>query len=274
MEPTSRRFAIFLASGLSLAVIVGLLVWKVSDSGMNLSNRHTEMAGQPLAASEADGTPTRKTAVSSEMSPTAESVQETTGEGDAGNAPSGNGTESTYTGGGGAAYDPLAPRNANLGGARGGSPETSYYRPTNAAPAPQNARTSAPAPTQQPHNTGNAPAEQSTAPRTTATPNSTTVVPHEPQEPQPASEEAANGATPSKQEPQKAVEDTQAAGKQIASQIGENALHAGNAVVDARDDNEGGAPKRPEDPFSASTRNPQAPAEDTNAGRREAAANN
>ena len=44
MELTNRRFAIFLASGLTLAVVVGLLVWKVSDAGVSLNSQETELA--------------------------------------------------------------------------------------------------------------------------------------------------------------------------------------------------------------------------------------
>lgn len=269
MEPTSRRFAVFLASGLSLAVVVGLLVWKISDSGMNLSNQNTEMAGHPIAAADADDASTRKTAVSSETSSVAaEDTGEAGGElaavdadTGAGNAAT-NGNSGAANGGAGAAYDPLAPRNANLGGARGGSQEMSYYRPTNAAPAPQNARTSAPAQTQQPNHSGSTTAEQSVSPRTTSAPHSTTAVPQEPEEPQRASEEAANGATPPKQEPQRPAAEAEAAGKELASQIAEKALNTSDAVVDAAVEHDSGdTPKRPEDPFSASTRIPQAPAE-------------
>lgn len=267
MELTSRRFAVFLASGLSLAVIVGLLVFKVSDSGMNLSSQQKEVAGQPLAAADAGESSTRKTAISSEMSSTAETLESTRAEQSAeaanGAVPAaGNGSTSNGGSGSGAAYDPLAPRNANLGGARGGAQQMSYYRPTNAAPAPQNARTSAPAQTLQPDTGGSTPTEKGVTPRTTAKPNTTTAVPQEPQEPQTASEDYENGAPPPIQEPKKPVAEAESAGEQIASEIAEKALNAGNAVIGDGGEKNDGEKKRPEDPFSASTRVPHAPAED------------
>ncbi|WKK61006.1 hypothetical protein QYQ98_08200 [Corynebacterium sp. P3-F1] len=254
MELTSRRFAIFLASGLTLAVVVGLAVWKISDAGMNLTSPQTEIAGQPIAAADADKSSTPKTAASSEASSTAERSEEETSADDAdaefaGEAASNdsNGAQGT---GADAAYDPLAPRNANLGGARGGSQETSYYRPTNAAPAQPNARTSAPEQTQQ----------QDNSPRKTATPISTTAVPQKPQE-KPVPGNDPDGAAQHEREPQEPSVDAGAKHLQIASDIAEK-VGAGGAVSGAVNGQGGEKPKRPEDPFSASTRVPQAPAED------------
>ena len=255
MELTSRRFAIFLASGLTLAVVVGLAVWKISDAGMNLTSPQTEIAGQPIAAADADKSSTPKTAASSEASSTAERSEEETSADDAdaefaGEAASNdsNGAQGT---GADAAYDPLAPRNANLGGARGGSQETSYYRPTNAAPAQPNARTSASEQTQQ----------QDDSPRKRATPNSTTAVPQEPQEPQPVPGNDPDGAAQHEPEPQQPSADAGAGRPQIASEIAEK-VGAGGAVSGTANGQGGEKPKRPEDPFSASTRVPHAPAED------------
>lgn len=264
MELTSRRFAIFLASGLTLAVVVGLAVWKISDAGMNLTSPQTEIAGQPIAAADADKSSTPKTAASSEASSTAERSEEETSADDAdaefaGEAASNdsNGAQGT---GADAAYDPLAPRNANLGGARGGSQETSYYRPTNAAPAQPNARTSAPEQTQQPDTAGRTPRQQDDSPRKRATPNSTTAVPQEPQE-KSVPGNYPDGAAQHKSEPQELSVDAGAEHLQIASEIAEK-VGAGGAVSGATNGQGGEKPKRPEDPFSASTRVPQAPAED------------
>lgn len=268
MELTSRRFAIFLASGLTLAVVVGLAVWKISDAGMNLTSTQTEVAGQPIAAADADESSTPKTAASSEASSTAEGTEEEASADDAdaelaGEAASNdsNGAQGT---GSGAAYDPLAPRNANLGGARGGSQETSYYRPTNAAPAQPNTRTSTPEQTQQPDNAGRTPTQQGDSPRKTATPNSTTAVPQEPQEPQkpqPVPGNDPDGAAQHEPEPQQPSADAGAERPQIASEIAEK-VGAGGAVSGTENGQGGEKPKRPEDPFSASTRVPHAPAED------------
>lgn len=261
MELTSRRFAIFLASGLSLAVIVGVLVWKVSDAGVNLSGQQTEIAGQPVAAADADERSTEKTAVSSEMSSTADHNRDENGE-ETANAGTGNGQNGDARSGGD--YDPLAPRNANLAGARGGSEEIPYYRPTNAAPAPQNEQTAAPAQTQQPNNGGYAPAEQGETKRTTRTtvhPHTATAAPQQPEEPQRPSEGDADGTSPTNAEPQKASKEVETeGGAQLASEIAEKALDAGQAAVGTKSQ-DGNGPKRPEDPFSASTRVPHAPAE-------------
>ncbi|WP_143341218.1 hypothetical protein [Corynebacterium urinipleomorphum] len=260
MELTSRRFAIFLASGLSLAVIVGVLVWKVSDAGVNLTGQQTEIAGQPVAAADADERSTKKTAVSSETSSTTDRRRDENGESaNTDTAGTGNGNNGDTQAGEG--FDPLAPRNANLDGARGGSEEISYYRPTNAAPAPQTTRTSAPEQTQQPNSGGYVPAERGEPTRTTVRPNSTTVVPEQPEEPQQPSEGDAEGTSPANTEPQKASEEEEnSAGAQVTSEIAEKALNAGQAAVGSRNQ-DGDSPKRPEDPFSASTRVPLAPAE-------------
>lgn len=261
MELTNRRFAIFLVSGLSLAVLVGVLVWKVSDAGVNLSGQKTEIAGQPVAAADADEQSGRNTAVSAEMSSTAENGGDDRTEAES--AGSGDGADA------GAAYDPLAPRNANLGGARGGSEETSYYRPTNAAPAPQGMRTSAPAQTQQPGSGGHASEEPTYSPDKTTKSKSTTAVPQAPEEPQ-RPDQGDSGGTPAPDaEPQKAAEEAKAApGAKIDSEIAEKAIDAGKAAIGAQGDKDDGA-KRPEDPFSASTRVPDAPAGDNGAAPRD-----
>ena len=134
MELTNRRFAIFLTSGLTLAVLVGLLVWKVSDAGVTLNSQETELAGQPVAA--ADATAQQRTAdepTSSEM-PSSETAEGSASAGMDASTGAGNGNGSGNVAG--PVKDPLAPPNANLNGNRGESAEPSYYRPTNAAPAP------------------------------------------------------------------------------------------------------------------------------------------
>ena len=272
MELTNRRFAIFLASGLTLAVVVGLLVWKVSDAGVSLNSQETELAGQPVAAADASS----EKQTEEEPSPATDITPNEHDEGDE-NADMGGADNVGSNSGAGGVNDPLAPPNANLGGGRGGSVETSYYRPTNAVPAPttpqqQNpqqpttARTTAPQQTQQPGGAG--PSTQpgeSPNPSTTTPGGPTTVVPEEPGEPQrpvPGVEEGGRlpENNPNQPEPQTAGED-------IASDAAEKAINAGKSAAGAlgiTSDNEEGAPKkRPEDPFSASTRVQQAPA-DTN----------
>lgn len=279
MELTNRRFAIFLVSGLSLAVIVGLLVWKVSDAGVNLNGQEAEFAGQPVAAADASSQEQTREESTSEEDMTSSHSDDTENSA---------GAENTSGAAGNAAvHDPLAPPNANLGGGRGGAAETSYYRPTNAAPAPQmksepapapapapasqqSARTSAPAQTQQPDSAGTS-TNPGEAPSTTTTPSSTTVVPKEPLEPQRASEEAPDSARPPQTEPNPNAE-PESPDSQLASEAKEKAQEAGNAAAGALGlKQEEDAPaeeakkeatkQRPEDPFSASTRIQQAPFE-------------
>lgn len=266
MELTNRRFAIFLASGLTLAVVVGVLVWKVSDAGVSLNGQETEFAGQPVAAADAssqeqtEGEPSSATGMTS-----SEHAEENE-----------NADMSDTDAGAGDVNDPLAPPNANLGGGRGGSVETSYYRPTNAAPAPtaaqqQNqqqqapARTTAPQQTQQPDSAGASTRPGESPSTSTATPNggSTTVVPKEPEEPQRQGAEVQEGGVPPQGKPQAAAEE-------LASDAAEKAIDAGKEAaagalgIDSEDKaaKEDAPKKRPEDPFSASTRVQQAPPED------------
>lgn len=203
MELTNRRFAIFLTSGLTLAVLVGLLVWKVSDSGVTLNSQETEFAGQPVAA--ADATAQQRTADEPTSSETSSS-DTTDGSASAGmDASTGAGNDNVA----GPVKDPLAPPNANLNGNRGKSAEPSYYRPTNAAPAPapaqpqqkqpqqpqqqqqQSVRTSASEPSRTPDGADSS--SQGEAPDTTTPSGSTTVVPNEPSEPKRPSEPAEPG---------------------------------------------------------------------------------
>lgn len=245
MELTNRRFAIFLASGLALAVVVGVLVWKVSDSGVGLHTQQTEYAGQPVAA--AGESSSEKTSSHATSSKSSETISSSAAE----DADEQAQAEEAQGANGGMEYDPLAPRNANLAGARGGSAQTSYYRPTNAAPAPQGA--SGPAQTQQPGNAGpttgvsTAPGK---APQASTSPGSTTVVPSQPAEPQrppaeeqPGSEPQNPGLTPnSGDKPALEEKAQQEAAEALKQQLPNDK-------------------PRPEDPFSASTRVPQAPAE-------------
>lgn len=268
MELTNRRFAIFLASGLTLAVVVGLLVWKVSDAGVSLNGQETEYAGQPVAAADASS----QKQTEEESSSAAGMTSSEHAEGNE-NADMSGGTDA----GAGDVNDPLAPPNANLGGGRGGSVETSYYRPTNAAPAPtaaqqQNqqqqapARTTAPQQTQQPDSAGTSTKPGESPSPSTTTPNggSTTVVPEKPSEPQRQGAEAQEGGVPPQNQPIPA--EPQAAAEELASDAAEKAINAGKDAASAMGIDSGNgesAPKkRPEDPFSASTRVQQAPAED------------
>ena len=270
MELTNRRFAIFLTSGLTLAVLVGVLVWKVSDAGVTLNSQETEFAGQPVAA--ADATAQQRTAdepTSSEMT----SSETTDGSASAGmDASTGAGNGNIA----GPVKDPLAPPNANLNGNRGESAEPSYYRPTNAAPAPapaqpqqqqpqqqqqqqQSVRTSAPAPQRTPDGADSS-TPQGEAPDTTTPSGSTTVVPNEPAEPkrpsEPSAPEVQEGAHPPANDAElqsgnDTIEIAPSDAKAAAEALG---------VAPAADEKQDAPKKRPEDPFSASTRVQQAPA--------------
>lgn len=243
MELTNRRFAIFLSSGLALAVVVGLLVWKISDTGAHLHSEETEFAGQPVVAADSS---------SSEMTASEPSTEESTtsieneGDGDeAQAAPANNGA-------GGAGYDPLAPRNANLNGNRGGDQDVSYYRPTNVAPAPQgiNPKTTA-QPTQQPNEGSEGTSTQpGTSPQPTQPQDNTTttVVPAEPQS---GEEQAEKDINPD------LLNQQQGTNPKAPQAFEEKAQQAADAAKEGLPQNK----PRPEDPFSASTRVPQVPNE-------------
>lgn len=270
MELTNRRFAIFLTSGLTLAVLVGLLVWKVSDAGVTLNSQETELAGQPVAA--ADATAQQRTAdepTSSEM-PSSETTEGSASAGMDASTGAGNGN-----GGGnvaGPVKDPLAPPNANLNGNRGESAEPSYYRPTNAAPAPapaqqqqpqqqqqQSVRTSASEPSRTPDSADSS-SSQGEAPETTTPSGSTTVVPNEPSEPKRPSEPAKPGVQEGAHPPANDAEPQ--SGNDTIEIDPSDAKAAAEAlgVAPAADEKQNAPKKRPEDPFSASTRVQQAPA--------------
>lgn len=264
MELTNRRFAIFLTSGLTLAVLVGLLVWKVSDAGVTLNSQETEFAGQPVAA--ADATAQQRTAdepISSEMS----SSETTDGSASTGmDASTGAGNDNVA----GPVKDPLAPPNANLNGNRGESAEPSYYRPTNAAPAPapapaqpqqqqqQSVRTSASAPSRTPDSADSS-TPQGEAPDTTTPSGSTTVVPKDPSEPKRPSEPAEPGVQEGSLPPANGAE--LQSGNDTIEIDPSDAKAAAEALgaAPATDEKQDAPKKRPEDPFSASTRVQQAP---------------
>ena len=270
MELTNRRFAIFLTSGLTLAVLVGLLVWKVSDAGVTLNSQETELAGQPVAA--ADATAQQRTAdepTSSEML----SSETTEGSASAGmDASTGAGNGNVA----GPVKDPLAPPNANLNGNRGESAEPSYYRPTNAAPAPapapaqpqqqrQSVRTSASEPSRTPDSADSS-SSQGEAPETTTPSGSTTVVPNEPSEPKRPSEPAKPGVQEGSLPPANDAEPQSGNDTMEIDPSDAKAAAEALGIAPAADEAKQDAPKkRPEDPFSASTRVQQAPAPEDNA---------
>lgn len=270
MELTNRRFAIFLTSGLTLAVLVGLLVWKVSDAGVTLNSQETELAGQPVAA--ADATAQQRTAdepTSSEM-PSSETAEGSASAVMDASTGAGNGNVA------GPVKDPLAPPNANLNGNRGESAEPSYYRPTNAAPAPapaqpqqqqkqQSVRTSASAPSRTPDSADSS-SSQGEAPETTTPSGSTTVVPNEPSEPKRPSEPAKPGVQEGSLPPANDAETQSGNDTMEIDPSDAKAAAEALGVAPAADEAKQDAPKkRPEDPFSASTRVQQAPAPEDNA---------
>lgn len=267
MELTNRRFAIFLTSGLTLAVLVGLLVWKVSDAGVTLNSQETELAGQPVAA--ADATAQQRTAdepTSSEM-PSSETAEGSASAGMDASTGAGNGNGSGNVAG--PVKDPLAPPNANLNGNRGESAEPSYYRPTNAAPAPapaqpqqqkqQSVRTSASAPSRTPDSADSS-SSQGEAPETTTPSGSTTVVPNEPSEPKRPSEPAKPGVQEGSLPPANDAETQSGNDTMEIDPSDAKAAAEALGVAPAADEKQDAPKKRPEDPFSASTRVQQAPA--------------
>lgn len=232
MEESRRGFTAFMAAGLTLAVVVGLLVWKLSESNVQMSPRGTEFAGQPVSTTEESGeSGTRTHAASSDSSPTVIASEQI-------DTPAGQQVNTGTPAGGQSVYDPLAPRGANLDGPRGGANETSYYRPTNAAPLtatpPGGATPNSPQPAPR-DNTDweNAPesAGDPAEPQRPAAPQRTpaAVVPENQQEP--VSRRVESGATPPEAVPSPSP--TRA-----------------DQVQDTQN-------RRPEDPFSASTRDAQ-----------------
>ena len=126
MELTKRRFAVYMASGLALALLLGLAVWKIPSPSMNMRSDDTEIAGQPVAK-----TGDEEAAASTDPISMTEDLQ-------ASESGSRAATEDRADSNSNYAADPLAPPNARLDGAREDGSETSYYRPTNAAPSPRN----------------------------------------------------------------------------------------------------------------------------------------
>lgn len=269
-EITGRRIAVYLASGLTLAVLLGLAVFKLSDAGVSVHPPQDQIAGQPVAAAEP----------SPELqAPTSEETAANWPD-DADGTVAGNGSAGAAGAGSGAQADPLAPRNANLDGARA-EDEAGYYRPTNAsqANAPRGGasaggvegatQTSQPAPAKTPaaqpnrannasdsdsgSDSGSAPEPATRTPKPSRTPTPAPEVDVEPGV-KPGSD--ANGAPapapgrPNNSGDKAGTADTAAGPRQD-----------GGAGTDspARDDDNAGngngeGPHRPEDPFSASTR--------------------
>lgn len=149
---TKRGFAIFIASGLALAVLLGLVVFKFSDSGMPLPKKETEFAGQPVAAADEEttypATTSRggdrgdKTDSGTTRTSAAAGEKDTDNQWPAGRRNDSRNSRSRLPGEGparatdddrsGPGIDPLAPRGANLAGDRDATPETGVHRAKNA----------------------------------------------------------------------------------------------------------------------------------------------
>lgn len=250
MELTTRRFAAYIATGLAVAVVFGLIVWKLSGSAVGAGTNAEDFAGQPVAEAEAtttdaaddEQTHTRSAAATSEETAAADDKEGSDG-----------GANANSAGG----RDPLAPPNANLQGRRGTTgaagpaEETRYYRPTNAAPpvAAQPQQPAAPArPTQSPQSGGQVEDGQTA----TGTTNGNSLQGTNTRPQTPASE-------PKQQQLQ----------QQNRPASDEQPLVENGADVTTAEPRHQGERPRPEDPFSASTREagaPDAPAATQNAG--------
>lgn len=283
-EITGRRIAVYLASGLTLAVLLGLAVFKLSDAGVSVHPSQDQVAGQPVAA--ADPSPELQAPTSEETAANWPDDADGTvaGNADADGTVAGNGSAGAAGAGSGAQADPLAPRNANLDGARA-EDDAGYYRPTNAsqANAPRGGasangvegatQTSQPAPVKtpaaQPNRADNA-SDSDSGSDSGSAPEPATRTPKPSRTPAPAPEAAvepgvkpggdANGApAPAPGRPNNSGDKADTADNAAAAGLRQD----GGAGTDspARDDDNAGAgsgngegPHRPEDPFSASTR--------------------
>ena len=239
MELTGRRFAAFMAIGLGLAVVLGLVVWKLPDTGVSMASDKSDYAGQPVAPADASKEKEKTTPESAEKT-TSATTQNVATTKDA--SPQWNT---------GSHRDPLAPRNAKLSGTAGQATreqEADMYRPSNVAPQVQ----------AQPR------FEEDSSSETSRRSSSPSVVATTPSEP-----------TPDTTKPTKPTEPTD---KPIPAeeQSGEDTMEIPVPGADSPSDNKDNkdidkpeaedtpAPAkekkpRPEDPFSASTRESQAP---------------
>lgn len=278
MELTKRRFAVYMASGLALALLLGLAVWKIPGPSMNMRSDDTEIAGQPVAKTDNE-----EAAASTDPTSMTEDIQA---------SESGSRAATEDRANSNSAADPLAPPNARLDGAREDGSETSYYRPTNAAPSPRNngnagestnGRNGARTPSQTPRsgqaNQSRSNSDSQPESRPTTRGNGETTRPERPQGPgtapatvpnennEPAPRpDPANDQTPQPADQPASPADDNATpqggnatpqGGSASSQGGNATVQSGNAAPQSGQVSE----QRSEDPFSAATREERAGSE-------------
>ncbi|MCZ9293569.1 hypothetical protein [Corynebacterium meitnerae] len=235
MELTGRRFAAFMAIGLGLAVVLGLVVWKLPDTGVSMASDKSDYAGQPVAPADASKDKTTPESTEKTTSVTTQNVATTKDASPQWNT--------------GSRRDPLAPRNAKLSGTAGQATreqEADMYRPSNVAPQVQ----------AQPR------FEEDSSSETSRRSSSPSVIATTPSEP-----------TPDTTKPTDPTKPTEPTDKPIPAeeQSGEDSMEIPLPGADSPSDKDdhkdadAGKPAaeetkpRPEDPFSASTRESQAP---------------
>ena len=224
MELTGRRFAAFMAIGLGLAVVLGLVVWKLPDTGVSMASDKSDYAGQPVAPADASKEKTTPESAEKTTSVTTQNVVTTKDASPQWNT--------------GSRRDPLAPRNAKLSGTAGQATreqEADMYRPSNVAPQVQ----------AQPRFEEDSASETS---RRSSSPSVVATTPSEPTDkPIPAEEQSG--------------EDTMEIPVPGADSPSDNKDNKDTDKPEAEDTPAPAKEKkpRPEDPFSASTRESQAP---------------
>ena len=241
MELTGGRFGAFMAIGLGLAVVLGLVVWKLPDSGVSMASDKSDYAGHPVTA--ADASKEQHTAQTEKTTPRAEQTT----------SHRNNGASTTLAASprwdSGSPRDPLAPHNAKLNGTAGQATREQaedMYRPPNAAP-------------QNRPRFSDSERSDSPSARTTRQP-SPSVVESTPSEPIP---DTTNPDVPTDGTPTPGGGTTQNPTTPAEGQSGADQGTVDNSEPNTP--NAGGAedspePKpRPEDPFSASTREAEAP---------------
>lgn len=295
MELTGRRFAAFMAIGLSMAVVLGIVVWKLPDPGVGIASDRSEFAGQPVAAADKS---TEKNTGENPTEPDPASASNSTQHSDNNRdrrTPSSPAEEIVasprWTSG--AQRDPLAPPNAKLDGTEGNNSRehvTDMYRPSNAVPAEAQAeRRDSGERTED-----SSRSESKDTSRTETTSRTPTVVEETPSEPKPGNTAKDPGAVPAEGTPSPAVEqageDTWGINttdaeellgipsNKVADKAADKADAISPTVVDptnptgatdsapqvdkdsaANDGAESEKRPRPEDPFSASEREAQTP---------------
>ena len=249
MELTGRRFAAFMALGLGLAVVLGLVVWKLPDAGVSLASDKSDYAGHPITA--ADATNEHRTAQTEKTTPRTEQHTSSRRKGSTTRAASPKWDS-------GSTRDPLAPHNAKLDGTAGQATREQaqdLYRPRNATPKAR------PRPSYSERN--DSPSARAThKPTHKPTPS---VVESAPSEPVPDTTPPTAGDIPADGTPTPGTSTTDKPTTPTENQSGEGqntgttTAHHTPDTGEAEDAPVSDPKARPEDPFSASTREAEAP---------------